>query len=129
MRQHSRPGASLADDLAAQRGLGRGRVVSADHGEELLVGDANRQQKLHVDPGIGELAKVAAPAPGTFSILTGSAGRSRYARPAPSSTACAAASSSAMNATTPLRPCVVAHSSRFTPLLAIASHSRASSPG
>src|SRR6266487_3078817 len=49
--------------------------------------------------------------------------------PAPSSTAWAAASSSAMNATTPLLPCVVAHSSRFTPLLAIASHSRASSPG
>jgi hypothetical protein len=49
--------------------------------------------------------------------------------PAPSSTAWAAASSSAMNATTPLFPCAVAHSSRLTPLLAIASHRRASSPG
>jgi hypothetical protein len=48
---------------------------------------------------------------------------------APSSTAAAAASSSAMNATTPLSPWVVAHSNRLTPLLAIASHSRASSPG
>ena len=48
---------------------------------------------------------------------------------AASSTAWAAASSSAMNATVPPLPCVVAHSSRLTPLLAMASHRPASAPG
>jgi len=49
--------------------------------------------------------------------------------PAPSSTAWAAALSSAMNATTPRSPRVVAHNSRPPPLLALAWHRRASSPG
>src|SRR5215467_9142904 len=75
------------------------------------------------------LVKVAAPAPGTFSILTVIAGRSWYSMPARSSTRWAADSSSAMNATTPLAPCVVAHKSRLTPLPAITSHSRAIPPG
>src|SRR6266516_2338715 len=80
-------------------------------------------------PASASLWKVAAPAPGRFAILTVTAGRIRYWMSAPSSAAWAAASSSAMKATTPLLPCVVAHNRRLTPLLAIASHRRASSPG
>src|SRR5436190_11156987 len=48
---------SPADDLAAQGALGCGRVVSADHGVELIVGDANRQEQVHVDAGVGELVE------------------------------------------------------------------------
>jgi hypothetical protein len=57
--------------------------MAADHGEGLLVGDANRQQQRHVDVGIGELAEGRRDRPGGFAILTVSAGRSRYSMPAP----------------------------------------------
>jgi hypothetical protein len=46
--------ASPADDLAAQGALGCGRVVSADNGVELIFGDANRQEQVHVDAGAGQ---------------------------------------------------------------------------
>src|SRR5436305_1514728 len=80
-------------------------------------------------PASASLRKAAAAAPGRFTILTVTAGRIRYSMPAPSSAAWAEASSSAMKATTPLAPCVVAHNTRLTPLPAIASHRRTSSPG
>src|SRR6266516_5564002 len=80
-------------------------------------------------PASASLRKAAAAAPGRFTILTVTAGRIRYSMPAPSSAAWAEASSPAMKATTPLAPCVVAHNTRLTPLPAIVSHRRASSPG
>src|SRR5215471_15310968 len=58
-----------------------------------------------------------------------SAGRLLYPKPAPASAVSAPASSSAMNAAVPSSPRVVAHRIRLTPWPAIASHSRASSPG
>src|SRR5689334_14818661 len=50
------PRALPGDDLAAQRALSRGRVISTDHGEELFIGDADRQEQFHVDTGLSELA-------------------------------------------------------------------------
>src|ERR1700759_603714 len=58
-----------------------------------------------------------------------SAGRLAYPIPASVSAVSAPASSSAMNAAVPSSPRVVAHRIRLTPRPAIASHSRASSPG
>ena len=56
-QRRARPGTSLLDDLAAQRALGRGHVVSADHRVEHLIGDANRQEQVHIHAGVGELAE------------------------------------------------------------------------
>jgi hypothetical protein len=51
------PGISHVADLATQRAAGRSHVVNTDHGEEQFVGDANRQEQVHVDAGVGELAE------------------------------------------------------------------------
>jgi hypothetical protein len=51
------PGTSRVDDLATQRAAGRSHVVNTDHGEKQSVGDANRQEQVHVDAGVGELAE------------------------------------------------------------------------
>src|SRR6266487_1902132 len=78
---------------------------------------------------LASLRNVAAPVPGWFSIRTVNAGRIVYPMPTFWSTVSALASSSAMNTTVPLSPRAVAHKTRLTPAPAIASHSRASSPG
>src|SRR6266516_2133560 len=65
---------SPADDLAAQGALGCGRVVSADHGVELIVGDANRQERVYVDAGGGELVEGRRAGAGQVRHLDGDRG-------------------------------------------------------
>src|SRR5207245_9554249 len=47
----------LADYLHAEYAAGLVRIVDADHGEEQVIGDADRHQQVGVDAGAGELAE------------------------------------------------------------------------
>ena len=48
---------ALANHLHAERAAGLVRIVDADHGEEQVIGDADRHQQVSVDAGVGELAE------------------------------------------------------------------------
>ncbi|HLI37242.1 MAG TPA: hypothetical protein VKV80_07850 [Streptosporangiaceae bacterium] len=52
------------DHLVAERAVGRGRVVDADHREEHLIGDADREEQVGVDAGVGEFTEGGRPCPG-----------------------------------------------------------------
>jgi hypothetical protein len=86
----SAPGTLLADHLGAQRAAGRILVVGTDHGEEQLVGDADRQEKVHIDAGVGELAEGSAAdqrAPRQGASAAAPSGRGRKATASRSATA------------------------------------------
>jgi MFS family permease len=55
---------ALMDHLDAQRAAGLVRIVDADHGEEQVIGDADRQQQVDVGTGVGELAERGRADPG-----------------------------------------------------------------
>ena len=48
---------ALADYLHAERAAGPARIVDADHGEEQVIRDTDRQEQVGVDAGVGELAE------------------------------------------------------------------------
>ena len=89
--------AGLAGRIVPPLGNGKGILLIED-------GETTGWSRCTERPTLASasLRKAAAPAPGRFCIRTVSAGRITYSTPASSSTALAEASSSAMNATTPL---------------------------
>src|SRR2546430_2923740 len=48
---------AFVDYLHAERAAGLVRIIDTDHGEEQVIGDADRQEQVGVDAGVGELAE------------------------------------------------------------------------